>query len=467
MQDFLRASHDEVFDAVERFERMITTEKLVYFDVNQVENIYDFYLDKHLFDQAEQIIEIGLNQHPQATSLLIKKAILLADHGNKDDALDILKQVAPIENTNPDVFMTMGWIMLQKSEVDTAVSHFLKATDLAFEDEEDILLEIGYNLNQEEAYAEAIKFLDRLVIKNPNNENALFELAFALDKVFEYEKSIDIYEKLLSINPFSENGWYNAGIIYNKLEQYIKASQAYDYTIAINPYHSEAYFNKGNSLVHHGCFNEALDAYIEHSTLSNDVALTYQYIADCWEQLGDFDMAIRFYQLVIKELPNNADAWYGIGTALMETKNFTGGLQAIDQAIAINSLHADYWFAHARGLFELNKVEDAAQSLENGLNIDPDEVTGWFELIKLKVALYEDFNIPSFLKEVRERYDDVAAIYYLSAVAHYHYLEDTKIAIEELKKAIAISEEGLTTVEEDYPELLKEKEIVALLQNNA
>jgi len=463
MQDFLHASQDEVLEAVERFERMISTEKVVYFDVHQVENIFEFYLEKSLFDQADKIIEIGLNQHPQATSLLVKKASLYADQGRKEEALELLRIVAPIENTNPDVFMTLAWIMLQKSEMKEALQHYNKAVDLAFDDEESILLEIGYNLNQEEAYAESIPFLERLIAKYPNNENALFELAFSLDKVFDYKRSIETYERLLDLNPFSENGWYNAGIIYNKLEQFIKASQAYDYTIAINPNHSEAYFNKGNSLVHHGCFDEALDAYIEHSTLSNDVVLTYQYIADCWEQLGNFDMAIRFYQLVIKELPHHADAWYGLGTALMETKNFTGGLQAIDQAISINPLNADYWFAHARGLFELDKAEDAARSLENGLNIDPDEVTGWFELLKLKIALDPNFVIPIFINEVVDRYNDVAAIHYLSAVAHYHFLKDTTTAINALKTAVAISEDGLKSVEEDYPDLLKEKEAMAFL----
>ncbi len=467
MQDFLHASHNEVFEAVERFERMISAEKVVYFDVHQVENIYEFYLDKNLLNQAEQIIEIGLKQHPQTTSLLVKKASLLADLGKKDEALGILKTIAPIEDTNPEVFMTIGWIMLQKSEIDQAFKYFNKAANLAFDDEENTLLEIAYNLSQAEAYEEAIIFLEKLIRKFPDNESALFELAFALDKTFDYKKSIDTYEKLLELNPFSENGWYNAGIVYNKLEQYLKANQAYDFTIAINPHHSEAYFNKGNSLVHHGCFSEALDAYLEHATLSNDVVLTYQYIADCWEQLGNFEMAIRFYQLVIKELPHNADAWYGIGTALMETKNFKGGLQAIDQAISINPLNADYWFAHARGLFELDKVEDASRSLENGLNIDPDEVTGWFELLKLKITLNAEFDIATYISTLVAQYDDVAAIYYLSAVAHYYFLKDTKTAVKELKTAIALNEFGLQCVEEDYPELLREKEVVDLLESNS
>ncbi|WP_212216508.1 tetratricopeptide repeat protein [Carboxylicivirga linearis] len=465
MQDFLHANHDDVVEAVKRFERMISKDKEVFFDVHQVENIFDFYLEKSLLKQAEQILQIGLRQHPQSTSLLVKKAGFLADSNQLDDALGILLKVAPIENTNPEVFITLGWVMLQKDEIHSAVRYFNRAVDLAFDDEEDILLEIAYNLNQSEVYIEAVKFLEILSNKYPNNTNALFEFAFALEKIGERQRSINIYERVLELDPFSENAWYNVGILYNKEDRFIEASQAYDFTIAINPYHTEAYFNKGNSLAHKGCFAEALEAYIYHVSLSRDVVLTYQYIADCWEQLGNFDMAIRFYKLVTKELPESGDAWYGIGTALMEKEDFKNGLQAIDQAISINPMNADYWFAHARGLFELDQADDATRSLENGLNIDPEELSGWIELLKLKMGLDKSFVLQEFLKELQEQYSDVAAIHYLSVIINYKYLNDNISAFSELKKALNTDSSLLSYLLDEIPEIQKIPEFKSILPN--
>ena len=353
--------------------------------------------------------------------------------------------------------------MLQKNEISSAVKYFKRAADLAFDEEEDILLEIAYNLNQAEVYVEAVVFLERLDKKYPNNQNALFEYAFALDKVGERKKSIETYERLLELDPFSENAWYNIGILYNKDDRFLEASQAYDFTLAINPNHSEAYFNKGNSLAHNGCFKEALDAYLEHATMTKDVVLTYQYIADCWEQMGNFDMAIRFYQLVTKELPESGDAWYGIGTALMEKEDFKNGLQAIDQAISINPMNADYWFAHARGLFELDQADDATRSLENGLNIDPEELTGWIELLKLKVGLDADFIPKTFLAEIKERYDDVAAIHYMAVIIHLSYLNNTHEAIQELKLALETDSSLLPQLLEELPDLINNPEFKELL----
>ncbi|WP_289054661.1 tetratricopeptide repeat protein [Carboxylicivirga marina] len=463
MQDFLRASHDEALQAIERFEKMISTDKIEYFDVHQIESIYDFYFEKNLTDQAAKILDIGLSQHPNAASLIVKKAMLIAENGDIDEALEHLYKIEPIESTNTDVLMTLGWIMLQKHQTNKALNYFWKAAKVSFEDKEDTLLEIAYNLNQYELYVEAIKFLEELLKTYPQNENALFEYAYSLDKVLEYQQSIDAYKRLLDINPFSENGWYNIGIIYNKLGNHLDACQAYDFTLAVNPNHEEAYFNKGNSLVQSGHFKEAIESYTEHITISKDTALTYQYIADCWEQLNNYDLAIRFYKLAIKLSPKLPDAWYGMGTSLMESANFQGGIQAIDQAISINALNADYWFAHARGLFELDKAEDAAHSLENGLNLDPDELTGWFELLKLKIILNEDFVIIDYINTISERYPDTSAIHYLAAIAHYHYLKDKQNALQAFKKGLSIDPDGISDIEQDYPSFLQDSDVKELI----
>ncbi|WP_430815579.1 hypothetical protein [Carboxylicivirga sp. RSCT41] len=467
MQDFLHASHDEALQAIERYEKMISADKIEFFDVHQIESIYDFYFEKNLPDQAEQILSIGLSQHPNSSSLLVKKAILIAENGELDEALDILHAVAPIESSNTDVMMTLGWIMLQKNNNSKAVHYFWKAVEVSYEDKSDILLEISYNLNQHELYLESINFLRALLKAEPDNENGLFEYAYSLDKILEYKKSIEAYQRLLEVNPFSENGWYNIGIIHNKLGNHFEACKAYDFTIAINPEHEEAYFNKGNSLVQSGCFKEAIDAYTEHISQSKDVALTYQYIADCWEQLRNFDLSIRFYKIAIKLMPKQADAWYGMGTTLMEKADFKSGLQAIDEAISINPLNADYWFAHARGLFELDKAEDACRSLENGLNLDPHELTGWFELLKLKIVLNDNFDIDAYMETITERYQDTSAVHYLSAIAHYHYLKNKPLALLALEKALNIDTDGLNDIEEDYPDFLKDEAVQQVIKSRS
>ncbi len=453
MQDFLHANQDDVQDDIERYKRMISTDKELYFDVHQIESISDFYIEKGLYDKASHVLQIGMKQHPLASSLKAKYAGILADNGQLDEAYELLLEIAPLEENNYEVFITLGWILLQKDALNQALKHFRKAIKVSFDDEEEVLLEIGFNLNQYDAHQEALEFLERLVHKYPHNPSGLFECAYAYDKIGDFYKSIETYEQLIELNPFAENGWYNLGILYNKTDNYIKAGEAYEFTLAINPLHSEAHFNRGNSLSHAGHFDDAIDAYIEHISLSKDIMLSYQYIAECWEQTGDYDMAVRFYQLVIKHLPNNADAWQGLGTCLMEKENFEGGLQAIDQAISINPVCADYWFAHARCLFELEKPMDACRSLENGLNIDPEELTGWIELLKLKILSDTAFDINEYLIQINQKHQSSVAIKYLSAIICFKYLEEENIGLEYLREAYSEDKQGMLIIDEDYPEI--------------
>ena len=463
MQEFLHTNSDDVQEDIERYRKMVTNDKELYFDVHQIENIFEFYLEKDMFEEAEKILQIGLRQHPNATSLLLKKATSLSDKDKVEEAMMILNKLAKIEHSNPDVFLLLGWNHLKKSNVKKAVENFNIAISAAFEDEEDILFEVGFNLSQEGLYKEALPYLERSDKKFPSNENVLFELAFIYDKLGKTEQSIECYDKLLDINPFSENAWYNLGILHSKNDNFTKAVQAYEFTLTINPYHSEAYFNLGNSFAHSGLFDKALKAYHQHASLSNDVILTYQYIADCWEQLGNYDMAIRFYLLVTKKNKENPDAWYGLGSAFMGKGDFKSALQSLDQAISMEPLSPDYWFAHARCLYELNKNEDAVKSLENGLNIDPAETTAWIELFRLRLITEPLFEPTKFIAELLNNFKDSSAIHYLATFVFLKHFKDEESAAVHLSRALELNADGLNVLLNEYPVISDNERLTSII----
>ncbi len=463
MQEFLHTNNDDVQEDLERYKKMVSAEKELYFDVHQIENIHEFYLEKNLLEEADKILDIGLRQHPNATSLLLKKASALSDKGKLQEAEVILEKLTKLENSNPDVFLTLGWNYLKQKNIKKAVDNFETAVSVAFDDEEDILFEVGFNLSQEGYFKEALPFLQKSNEKYPGNENVLFELAFIYDKTGNLDRSIQCYNDLLDINSFSENAWYNLGIVYSKKEEFTKAFQAYEFTLAINPNHPEAHFNLGNSFAHSGMFDKALDQYLEHAALSSDTTLTYQYIADCWEQLEDYDMAIRFYTLVVKKQKENPDAWYGMGTALMGKNDFSNAIQALDQAISIEPLSPDYWFAHARCLFEMGKREDAIKSLENGLNLDPEETAAWIELFKLKLITEDFFEPVTFINSLLNDLAGNSSVLYLAAMVYIKYRKNDKRAAYYLHNAIKINPEGLNVLLSEYPFITDFPEIKTVL----
>ena len=162
-------------------------------------------------------------------------------------------------------------------------------------------------------------------------------------------------------------------------------------------------------------------------------------------------MAIRFYNLVTKKEKNNSDAWYGLGTAFMGKSDFKNGLQSLDQAISIEPLNPDYWFAHARCLFELGKKEDAVKSLENGLNIDPDETAAWIELFRLKHITEPLFNPDLFMDILLKNFRDNASVHYLATYVYLRVFSNEDMAAYHLATAIDISKNGLEVLLAEMP----------------
>ena len=467
MQEFFHANQDETNETIERFEKMLRGERTLYFDVHEIESLFDHFVETDNYEYAEKVLYAGLSLHPDAITLKTRQASLLTDQDMLEEALELLNALVKIDAHNSDVFINMGWIYLKKDSVDTALKYFETAVQLCGnDDKEELLLEIGINLNQSDYYTQAILFLNRCLAINPNNENGLFELAYAFDKTDRTELSIATYEQLLSINPYLENAWYNLGIQYNKCDRFQEAIEAYDFALTINGDYSDAYFNKGNTLVNMGLFAQALDAYFEHASYKRDLNQTYQYIGDCWEQLGNAEMAIRFFQKSLELDPLSADSMYGYCTALISLGKLDEAITMIQQALSINPMNPDYYFALSQAYLEKEDFKQCTESLELGLSLAPEEILAWIELLKIKAVYSKRFSSEAFMKKAwREYGQQNSALMYLEAYISF-YLEKN-IAKTKLKLSKAMENDPLMIVEikDEAAKMLANDEIKELIEH--
>ena len=80
-------------------------------------------------------------------------------------------------------------------------------------------------------------------------------------------------------------------------------------------------------------------------------------------------------QLTAKE-PDNSDAWYGLGQALVAVGDFDGALVAFDQVIRIDGEQADLYGAKAQATYYQNNQKITAQVqmwIDKALSIDPQD----------------------------------------------------------------------------------------------
>ncbi|WP_026475548.1 tetratricopeptide repeat protein [Alkaliflexus imshenetskii] len=469
MHESWQANYNDIKGEIERFEQMENGQKTFYFDVHTIENIFDFYTDKFQFEKAEKALQIGIRQHPDATSLQAKHAIILMEKGEDDRAIKLMESLLQLEQSNQEIFLNLGLAYLRNNQQEKAVVFFKKALETAFEDREDVMLDIGIYLNQHEAYKITIDFLASGCREFPNNESLLFELAFAYDKEFIIEKGLETYNRLIDINPFSENAWYNLGILYIKNNDFDNANKCYDYALAINPAHGEALFNKGNSLVNQGQYLEAIDCYIDYISYGYDVLLPYHYIADCLDQLGNWDLALRFYRLTVNTDTGYMPAWLGYLALLINQEYASEASEVSEKALQYHGEISELWYLRARSLLLTGNLNEAEDAFEVCFKEDYDNLRNAYELYQLKKALSPKFKGDKLLNRWLKAYPDSPAVHYLATA--YYLLDERNLnkAIGHLRTALIENPEDYEFFVELFPTIekmvSKSKKLTQLIEN--
>jgi len=465
MQEYSHADQEGTMETVERFEELVQLNQESYFDVFQIESIFDYYHQNNILDKAEMAISMGLRQHPDSTILQLKLSTLYLELDKDEEALEILNYLKEVESNNAEIFLNLGIIYTRFAEKKEALKNFeIAIKNCSSEDLADYIFEISFNLNQEGYYTEAKNVINYYLNEFSNNENILFELAYAYDKLDEIDEGIDTYNDLLDINPYLENAWYNLGILHNKQENYAEAIEAYNITIAIAPNLSEAYFNKANSLAQTGEFIEALNSYAEYISYSYPNAITYYYMGDCWENLGNNVLASKFYKAAIDLDPNHIEALRSLGRTSYIAQDYETSIYALDKAVNIDPKSSDLWRALGKSYKKSKKLAEAKRCLKRALINQHQDTNNWMEMYEFLEENEKDFNAIPFLELLLSKDQSNGALHYLAAII-YNKFDKQKQSLNHLIIARQLLPEDLEIVLNKYPALVSMPEIAEYINS--
>ncbi|WP_291855565.1 tetratricopeptide repeat protein [Marinilabilia sp.] len=456
MYDSWSAHFNEVREAVERFEKMEYRGQEFFFDVHSIENIFDFYVDKLQFNKAERIIEIGLRQHPEATVLRVKQAIIFIEKGRLSQATSLLENLLEIEKYNSEVYLNLGYVYLRDDHNKKAIAIFEEGFKYAFGNDVEVLLDVILYLNQFHEYHAVIDILEKRKAHFTTNENLLFELAYAYDKVEEDLKAYNTYQQVLDVNPWSDNAWYNSGITLVKMGDLESANEAFDFCLAINPEHSQAFFNKGNSLAQQNKYPEALDSYLECISLDIFQSRCLHYIADCWNQLGNSTMADNFFELATRIDPMDIDTWESYARFFMEQQEPESCRRVINLAMKEKEMMEDSelgMFYHIKAQsYVLNEEWDLSKKFfVKAILSNRRDLRHVIALFKLSKALKPNYNIELFVDEYSSKFMETASFHYILGAYHILITEDFGEAIKLLTEAVNFAPGYIEELMEAFP----------------
>jgi len=192
-------------ESLNKFEQMLKQGTSCFFDVEEVEVVIDYYLEKGDKENAKKAIDFALNLHPTSNSLKLKHAYYLAATHKTNKALEILNAIELMEPFNIEIISAKATIYSQLRQHNKAIEYYFKGLKLCNDpiDIANAKINIAFeyeNLNQ---FDKAIEILKEVLAENPENETVLYEIAFCYNLKNDNENCISFFSAFVDEHPYS------------------------------------------------------------------------------------------------------------------------------------------------------------------------------------------------------------------------------------------------------------------------
>ena len=177
-----RENKDEINDLLKQYENLKTGRSHKFLDEEAFEKIVEFYDENEDLQKALEAAELGSEQYPFSSSLLIKKADILLSLRRYHDALKILEQAELFDGGDINLYILKTDVLLALDQQEKAVELLEKALH-SFDGEEriELLFELADVYDDYEEFDKVFDCLGLILEQEPNNEEALYKICFWTD----------------------------------------------------------------------------------------------------------------------------------------------------------------------------------------------------------------------------------------------------------------------------------------------
>ena len=367
----------EINEALQRYEEMLRKGVKSYFDVFQIEQIAERFVEEGKVDPALQIIEMGMEQHPTSIALKIRMVNILFNLGEIAQSLKLADELLQIEKTNHELYLMKGSALLLMGDQAKANNAFNLSLKYAHEDRDETLFNIGYSFEQNGNYESAIKYLEEAIFLNPDNEAAYYELAYCYEKIEQNEKSLIYYNKYIDLDTFSDSAWFNVGIVLTKMQRFEESVEAYEYALVINEDFPNAWYNLGHSNMLLRNYTKAIECfnkYLEYDEVNDEL---FCLIGDCYLRQKELDKAFDYYQQTISQNKKNERAWFGLGLVMILKREYIEAFKYLQKTINFDEGDSECWFMLAKVASKIKYHNDAIEAYDYACDLAPEIPAYW------------------------------------------------------------------------------------------
>lgn len=363
--------------------------------------------------------------------LVLCSSVMLADNIKRPDSYNYSRGVEAINNNNaeealdylnkeinehPDNGYAFAWIALVRN-YNEEFGRALTAANVAVKkipskDKEYKAFAYGTRaqvyLNLEDTI-QALKDYSQAINIVPDDDRFYNQRAQVYYEQGKYDLADKDYLKMISLKEGDVMGYMGIGRNANAQKRYEDAIKQFDYVVKLEPNYSSAYSFRAESYIGLKKYNEAIDdvisalgidrerkAFYELQELADSAfeqtvaKLKVQKIKEPNEQSWDYDLGI-VYERAAKY--NKAIAYYKeslekesniitasrISSCYDDLGDYDKALEYCNQAIALDSVKANYLYEKANILDNAGRTQEAIKTMSDYIANTPDEPAGYYQ----------------------------------------------------------------------------------------
>jgi len=427
------------------------------------ERIIDYFDDTEDLIQAIEAVELGIEQYPYSSALMVKKADLMIATRRYTEALDILEQVELLDSSDINLYIlkTDAYLALDKPQL---AASLLESALAHFEGDEriELLFELADVYDDYEEFDKIFDCLKLILKQDPANEEALYKICFWTDFTGRNEESIRLHQQIIDEKPYNELAWFNLAAAFQGLKLYEKAVDAYKYALAIDEKFDYAYRNMGDAYIRLRKYRDAIESLEKVLELSRPEDVIYEAIGHCYDKLNNFGQARFYYRKASHLNPDDSKLYYKLACTYINEDQWGQAVKQLEAAMRIHAMQPEYNLAMGECKMQLGEFKEAIQFFSNVVRIRPRNISSWEALIRcLYNAEYFEEALEQVETAIRITGGKPLFIFYLSAV--FFALGKSREGLLQLENAMAKAPKLLKKLLELNPVILQYQPVVDVI----
>jgi len=463
--DFLPFNHEEDYSLIKKFEEMRSMGALYYFDVEEFEELIDYYIFEPNKSLVQEVIELAKSQHPGSISLILKEAETFVYSENPAKAIQLVEDIVLYDDSNPEHFFSKASIYSMTDKKEKAIEILYRLIDISdAEDLEEAKMALAKEFQELGDFDRAVNLYLELLKENPKNEDALIELGLTCELSGLYDYGIKLITEFIDENPYSDFAWFSLGNMYLNIDNYEEAIRAFEYAVVVKEDFTEAYFNLGSSLMKVERFDDAIVSFKESLTEDFQDPVTHNFIGHCYIVLEKNEKAIEHFQQAVDFSPEYADGWLGFAVAYSNLDQYNESLLYIEKALKLNPKNNYYKYFLADVLFNMEKFEEAEKTYEQVYKSDLDNTGIFLDYAEALIINDKNQQALDLLVEGITKHPEEAILYYRYAAFMLQQGHEND-AESILQLALEIDPDQSNQIFKFYPEASNFESILDLIEN--